>query len=137
MSPKPVVPGALADRDFDNILAYYMRESAPHAVLSFADALENAYSIIGRKPAIGSTRDADELDIPGLRSWALPRFPYVIFYLEQEAHIEVWRILHGRRDIPARLREPEPEPEPERDLAAPGMPAGPPLAPLGAPADPA
>lgn len=107
--PKPVEPGALADRDFDDILAYYMRESAPHAVLSFADALEDAYAIIGRSPALGSTRYAEELDMPGLRSWALPRFPYVIFYLEREAHIEVWRILHGRRDIPALLGDPEPE----------------------------
>ena len=112
--PRPVVAGTLADRDFDDILAYDMQESAPHAALCFADALEDAYSIIGRNPAIGSTRYADELDIPGLRSWALPRFPYVIFYLEREAHVEVWRILHGRRDIPARLQDPEPE----RELAA-------------------
>lgn len=29
--------------------------------------------------------------------------PHLVFYLEREDHIDVWRILHGRRDIPATL----------------------------------
>jgi toxin ParE1/3/4 len=37
----------------------------------------------------------------------LRRFPYLIFYMEQADHIDVWRVLHGRRDIPALMREPE------------------------------
>jgi toxin ParE1/3/4 len=47
------------------------------------------------------------LDIPGLRSWPLRRFPYVIFYIEQENHIDVWRVLHARRDIPALMQQPD------------------------------
>jgi toxin ParE1/3/4 len=33
----------------------------------------------------------------------------VIFYVEREDHIDVWRVLHGRRDIPALLEDPDPE----------------------------
>jgi plasmid stabilization system protein ParE len=55
----------------------------------------------------GASRYAYELDIPGLRRWPLRRFPYLIFYMEQADHIDVWRVLHGRRDIPALMREPE------------------------------
>jgi toxin ParE1/3/4 len=36
----------------------------------------------------------------------LKRFPYLVFYSERSDAIEVWRVLHGRRDIPAWLAEP-------------------------------
>jgi toxin ParE1/3/4 len=63
--------------------------------------------LLSRHPGAGASRYAYELDIPGLRSWPLRRFPYLIFYMEQADHIDVWRVLHGRRDIPALMREPE------------------------------
>ena len=43
----------------------------------------------------------------GLRSWPLTRHPYLVFYLERPDHIDVWRVLHGQRDIPAWLLEPD------------------------------
>lgn len=109
MSPKPVVPRALAVRDVEDAIAYYLKEDARQAALAFVDALEDAYAILGRHPAIGASRYAAELDIPELRSWALPRFPYVIFYTERRDHIDVWRVLHGRRDIPTLVEDPDPE----------------------------
>lgn len=42
--------------------------------------------------------------MPGLRSWALPRLPYAIFYIELADHIEILRVLYGSRDLPAWLR---------------------------------
>ncbi len=44
-----------------------------------------------------------ELDISGLRSWPLDRDPHLIFYIEREDHIEVWRVLNGKCDVPAWL----------------------------------
>jgi toxin ParE1/3/4 len=104
MSVKPVVPRALANRDVDDAVAFYLKEHAQTAALGLVDALEDAYALIGRHPAIGTSRYAHELDIPGLRSWPLRRYPYVIFYVEHEDHIDVWRVLHDRRDIPASMR---------------------------------
>lgn len=104
MTAKPVVPRQRANRDVDDAVAYYLTEHANHAALAFVDALEDAYTLLGRHPAIGSSRYAHELDIPGLRSWSLPRFPYVIFYIEQTDHLDVWRVLHSRRDIPTTMR---------------------------------
>ena len=43
----------------------------------------------------------------GLRACALQTFPYLVFYVEREDDIDVWRVLHGNRDIPAWLLEPE------------------------------
>ena len=58
---------------------------------------------------IGSPRYADELDIPGLRFRSAGKFPYLVFYVETEAEIDVWRVLHGARDIPAWMRAPAEE----------------------------
>jgi toxin ParE1/3/4 len=33
----------------------------------------------------------------------------VIFYVERERDVDVWRVLHGHRDIPALVEDPGPE----------------------------
>ena len=62
---------------------------------------------LGRHPATGSPRHAHELNLAGLRSWPLTRYPFLVFYIEQADHIEVWRVLHSRRDIPIWMQEPD------------------------------
>lgn len=105
--PKPVIPRAQAHRDVDDAIAYYLSEDAEQAALGWIDALEQAYAHIGRHPATGSPRYAHALGIPGLRSWSLARYPHVVFYVERADHIDVWRVLHGRSDIPAWMQEPD------------------------------
>lgn len=110
MRAKPVVPREAALRDVDDTLAWYLQQGEPAAALGFIDALEQAYTHIGRHPATGSPRYAHELNLPGLRFWALTRYPHLVFYVEREDHIDVWRVLSGERDLPAWLRDP-PGPE--------------------------
>jgi toxin ParE1/3/4 len=107
VTAKPVVPRALAERDVEEAVAYSLTEGGESAALRFVDALQRAFRHIGRHSTSGSPRYAAELNIPGLRCWPLPRFPHLVFYLEREDHVDVWRVLHGRRDIPAWMREPE------------------------------
>jgi toxin ParE1/3/4 len=104
LKAKPVVPRELANRDVEEALAYYLSEGGEQAGLGFIDALEQAYAHVGRHPATGSPRYAHELDLPGLRTWPLKRYPYLVFYVEHDDHIDVWRVLHGQRDIPAWLQ---------------------------------
>lgn len=106
MRAKPVVPRRRANQDVDEAVAYYLSEGSEQAALGFIDALEQAYAHIGRHPGTGSPRYAQELDLPGLRSWPLKRYPHLIFYVEREDEIDVWRVLHGQRNIPAWVREP-------------------------------
>ncbi len=82
-------------------------ENAPEAALGFIDALERAYGHVGGHPEAGSARYASELNLPGLRFWPLKKYPHWVFYLERSDHIDVWRVLHGQRDIPASMREPD------------------------------
>jgi len=46
-----------------------------------------------------------ELGVPELRAWTIKRFPYVIFYVELDPRIDVWRVLHARCDVPATLAD--------------------------------
>lgn len=105
MKPKLVIPRALASQDVDDAISYYLSEGAEQAALGFIDALEKAYARIGRHPSAGSTRYAHELDLPGLHYWPLKRYPHIVFYVERDDHINVWRVLHGMRDIPAWLSD--------------------------------
>ena len=108
MTVKPVIPRERANQDITEAIAYYMSQGADQAALGFIDALERAYTLLSRQAATGSPRYAHELNLPGLRSWPLPRYPYLIFYVEHTDHIDVWRVLHGQRDIPAWMQEPDP-----------------------------
>ena len=107
MKAKVVIPREQANRDVDAAVAYYRAEADQPAALGFIDALEQAYAHIGRHPATGSPRYAHELNLPGTRSWPLSRYPYLVFYVEHKDYIDVWRVLHGERDIPSWMREPD------------------------------
>lgn len=104
--PKPVRPRRAALQDVEAALAFYMTEGSAAAGLGFVDALEAAYARIARQPASGSPRWAHELNLPGLRAWPLKRYPYLVFYVEGDEVIDVWRVLHTRRDFAAWLAEP-------------------------------
>jgi toxin ParE1/3/4 len=104
MSVKSVLPRAAAQQDVLDAIDFYLAEASERVALDFVDALESAYRHIGRAPATGSSRLAHELNLPGLRSWPLSRFPYLVFYFEHEDRIDVWRILHAARDIPSWLQ---------------------------------
>lgn len=103
MKAKPIVPRELANQDVDQAIAHYLVENAEPAALGFIHVLEQAYAHIALHPSIGSPRYAHELNLPGLRFWSLKPYPYLIFYIERELCIDVWRILHGQRDIPTWL----------------------------------
>jgi toxin ParE1/3/4 len=107
VKPKAVIPRERAEQDVDEAIDYYLSENAPEAALGFIDALEQAYSHIGRHPDAGSSRYAGELNLPGLRCWRLKKYPHLVFYVERSDHIDVWRVLHGMRDIPSWMQDPD------------------------------
>lgn len=107
MRSKPVVPRELANRDVDEAIAYYLDQGAPQAAMGFIAALEKAYAHLARFPQSGSPRYALELNLPGLRCWSLADYPFLIFYLGLDDRVDVWRVLHGQRDVPAWMQAPD------------------------------
>ena len=107
MKRRPVIPRERANRDAEEAVDYYLSEATEAVALGFIDALKQAYTHIGRHPGTGSPRHAHELNLPGLRAWPLNGYPHIVFYVERAEHIDVWRVLHGQRDIPAWMQEPD------------------------------
>lgn len=100
---KPVRLRRVAQRDVEQALDAYLQEAGEETALRFIDALERTYRNISERPRAGSSRFAHELDLPGLRVWSLRKFPYIVFYRVQSDHVDVWRVLHQKRDVPAWL----------------------------------
>ena len=86
---------------------YYRQEAGEQTALDFIDAVEHAIARMRRRPQVGSLRFAYDLAIPDLRALPVQRFPYVVFYVVTDEEIDVWRILHTRRDVPANIAQPE------------------------------
>jgi len=105
VTAKPVIPRARAHADVDLAVEYCADEAGADVTVGFIDALEQAYTFIGEMPAARSTRWAHELNLPGLRTIRLKGFPWIVFYLEFETHVDVWRVLHAKRDMPAWLAD--------------------------------
>ena len=100
---------ALAATDIEAAVTYYRSEAGPTTALDFVNTLEAAINHLCQHPLTGSLRFAFELEIPDLRNWPLQKFPYLIFYVAEDDRIDIWRVLHARRDIPAYLA-PDPHP---------------------------
>jgi toxin ParE1/3/4 len=95
----------LAAQDVAEALDHYLIAANTQAALGFVAALEASYAHVSQYPATGSPRYAHALNLPGLRFWPLTAHPYLVFYLEQPDRIDVWRVLHGKRDLPVSLQE--------------------------------
>ena len=104
----PARPVRLRERavvDIDQAVDYYLAEADTDIAMRFVDAVERAVGQIGRSPHSGSLRFSYELEIPGLRVRPLARFPHLLFYVVGDEVVDVWRVLHTRRDIPTEMAD--------------------------------
>ena len=99
MTIRTIVPHRHAIEDVYDAICYYREQAGTGVAENFAIEIDEAYARLKQHPNIGSPRLAIDLDIEGLKSWALKRFPHQIFYEIQDDRVELWRILHPRRDI--------------------------------------
>ena len=102
--PKRLVFRAASREDAKAIADHYWEAAGEQIALRFIDALQHTYLSIEKNPLLGSMRYSVVANMPGLRSRRIPRFPYLVFYAVEEERIQVARILHERRDLPAILR---------------------------------
>lgn len=106
MTAKPIVPREQARRDIEAATDYYADQAGEEVALRFIDALESAYRLIAARPTTGSPLYGRELSLPGLRYRRLKRYPYLVFYIDRQDHVDVWRVLHTRQDFPTRFQDP-------------------------------
>ena len=90
-----------ARRDVADAAHWYASQANLATGERFLDAVEQALSHLSLHPGSGSPRYALALQLEGLRVWPVHGFPYLVFYIEQPSQLDVWRVLHAQRDIPA------------------------------------
>lgn len=113
MTPERVVhKTGLATTDI-NELADYFRERAGTAIaLRFVNQAEAAFERLLATPRIGALLGLDELPYEDIRRWHITGFDrLMILYREVADGIEVVRVLHTARDIPALFRDYPPSAE--------------------------
>ncbi|YCI06241.1 type II toxin-antitoxin system RelE/ParE family toxin (plasmid) [Ensifer sp. D2-11] len=107
MNKREIIPRELARDDIEAAIDYYAREAGTEVALGFIDALQAAYELIASHPESGSLRYAYELGLPDLRGVSLKRYPHLVFYRVEAGYVDVWRVLHAKRDIPHSMQEPD------------------------------
>jgi toxin ParE1/3/4 len=102
---RPVRFRERAAADIDQAVDHYLAEASADVALRFVDAVERTVGQIGRSPHSGDLRFSYELGIPDLRVSPLARFPYLVFYVVGDEVVDVWRVLHTRRDVPGAMSD--------------------------------
>lgn len=95
--------------DYAKRFDWYFSEGGDAADLAirFQEAVKSTLRRIGREPTIGRIRKFRHPRLSGLRSIlvAKPFEKILIFYRITDDAIEIWRMMHGSRNLPRRLLE--------------------------------
>jgi toxin ParE1/3/4 len=87
----------------------YIASGSLRAAEGFREALEHAYSTLEAMPYLGASRSFGHPRLFDVRLWPIPKFEkYLLLYRPHPDSIEIVRVVHGARDLPALLAE-EPE----------------------------
>ena len=78
--------------------AQFIQKENPDAARRFVVAAYDAFDFLALNPGLG--RQRADLGFPEVRSWRIAGFRrYLIFYRELPDKIQIWRVLHGARDL--------------------------------------
>ncbi|MDM7923397.1 MAG: type II toxin-antitoxin system RelE/ParE family toxin [Pyrinomonadaceae bacterium] len=99
MKRKSVITRQKAEEDIDRAFEYYLQEAGPEMAVAFVDGFERSTAQLSRNPLSGSSQLAHALGIDDLRQLPMKRFPYVLIYIDTKQCVEIWRVLHTRRDL--------------------------------------
>lgn len=100
---KPAILRPQALRDQQGEVRYYRKEGGSRLATKLAKATNAALDQIELDPGIGSPTLGNQLEIPGLRTWRVAKFPLLWCYFERADHLDVIRLLGERQDIAAIL----------------------------------
>ncbi len=94
-----------ARRELEEI-ADFLADRNEAAALRFGAAVEDSLRRIAETPGIGHPWTAGDTLLRGVRTWPLSGYESIlIFYRPSPRGIEVMRIVHGARSLPAILEE--------------------------------
>jgi len=81
----------------------YIRSDDEPCARRFLEAAYDTFEFLADNPMIGRPRP--EFGHEGLRSWRIQGFrSHLIFYRPQGDRVQIWRVLHGSRDLHQHVR---------------------------------
>jgi toxin ParE1/3/4 len=88
-----------AERDLEQYASYFARQRRPLAK-RFLTAAKQTFRHLLRMPYLGGLWETDHSLFAELRVWPVQGFEnHLIFYRPTSQGIEVYRVLHGSRDL--------------------------------------
>ena len=93
--------------DFALQALWYVREVGPDVARRYEEAVNATLELLSREPLLGRVRRFRHPKLQGLRSFVVQR-PFntlIVFYRTSGDTLQVWRLMHGGRDLPKRLTE--------------------------------
>jgi toxin ParE1/3/4 len=103
MAQRKLVRRPTAQRDLAEAVRYLRKESGVATSHRFLDEVETTVTRLLSFPNLGTPWPTTRRELVGVRRRLIPHFPYSVFYLPSEERIELVRVLHNSRDIPALL----------------------------------
>ena len=92
-----------AQRDVDQIWSYHATRASVEVAARQLASLNERFQLLSEHPYLGVVRDEY---VPEIRSHAVPRTQYIIFYYPTEYGVRIARVAHGRRDIQSLFESP-------------------------------
>ena len=97
MKPALLRPQALRDQQAE--IRYYREQGGARLAVSLVKATNAALDQIELEPGVGSPTLGKALEVPGLRTWRVAKFPLLWCYFERPDHLDVVRLLGERQDL--------------------------------------
>jgi toxin ParE1/3/4 len=104
-------PGAIwrirtkAIEDLDGLAAYIQKDS-PASAIRFLDAAEETFDLLAQSPELGGRYEVSNSQLASLRVWRVKGFEkLLVFYQRIARGVEIIRVVHGARDLPALFGE--------------------------------
>ncbi len=99
-----VVRRPSADRDLVAIFRWFARQAGLRVADRFLIEAEATFSRLAGMPRMGAAYQPEERNFADLRFFPISLYrDYLVFYRPISDGIEVFRVLHGARDIPGIL----------------------------------
>lgn len=94
-----------AQTDVDEEAAYYQTTAGLDTATRFLEDLRHTFERLLEFPHLGTPWPTTRRELLGLRRRVLSQFPYSVFSLPSEQAVEIVRVLHNSRDLPAALED--------------------------------
>ena len=95
-------------QDFEKQFAWYVEKGSPEVAWRFHSALDVSLLKLSRQPDLGRLRHFRHPKLRDLRSYRVePPFDKLLIFYRVDGDIHFgFRLMHGARDLPRRLRQP-------------------------------